>query len=724
MTTSTSIHNSTYPRSNPLPDRTRKVLASLVLSAALVACGGGGGGGGDGDSASTTSAATVPVSSAQTFGQTVHPILVARCTNCHSGLGPGFPSIAHPTVDTAHMAVVDNQKVDFNNPNASRLVQRLEADGHYCWDDCAANAAEMEAAIVQWANALAANTSGGGAGGGMTGGGGAGGGTIVEEDITSNQVAYNEGVGAGGAARVETNVIALYKFKTGSGDTAFDTSRVDPLMNLTLTGTEWLSGGGIRNISGKAAASQETSEKLFDRIADPTTGSQQYTIEAWLLPEALDQTGPARIVSYSVDTGARNFTMGQQNAAYVFRNRSRAGGISGNGTPSVDVEALDLALQHVVMTFDQASGRRTYVNGTLVSEADGFGGASLDNWNANYTFLIGNENTDNRLWKGEIRLVAIHDRALNAAQVMQNFQAGIGDKFILRFTLDSWLPQGGAIEFEVSEFDAFSYLFCFPTFVTSDPNGIPIEGLRIAVNGQIPVASQSFARLSALVDQPRQQLSNLCSVVPKSAGVQGDAFTLVLEVLGEFENRVVEADPGQPPVPAAGAPLPEIGLRNFDEINNTMAELTGVDPNDSDIRRMFDELKQQLPSTSDVRTFVSSHQVGIAKLALEYCSEMVDRTSLREDFFGTGFNFNAPTSDAFADPAARDVITDALIDQMLGVNLVNQPSLVEAEPILDQLIDMLTAGCNVAADCDANYTRTVVKATCASVLGSAAVHLD
>ena len=194
-------------------------------------------------------------------------------------------------------------------------------------------------------------------------------------------------------------------------------------------------------------------------------------------------------------------------------------------------------------------------------------------------------------------------------------------------------------------------------------------------------------------------------------------------VLGQ-EPRVVEADPGQPPVPPAGAPLPDVGLRNFDQINNTMAELTGVDPNDNDIRRTFDELQQQLPSSNDVRTFVSSHQVGIAKLALEYCSELVDRRNLREDFFGTGFNFNAPTSQAFADPASRDIITDALIDQMIGVNLVNQPNLAETEPILDQLVDSLTEGCNVAGDCDANYTRTVVKATCAAVLGSAAVHLD
>ena len=41
--------------------------------------------------------------------------------------------------------------------------------------------------------------------------------------------------------------------------------------------------------------------------------------------------------------------------------------------------------------------------------------------------------------------------------------------------------------------------------------------------------------------------------------------------------------------------------------------------------------------------------------------------------------------------------------------------------MLDMLIDQLTLGCNVAAACDAARTRTVVKAACAAVLGSAAV---
>ena len=90
----------------------------------------------------------------------------------------------------------------------------------------------------------------------------------------------------------------------------------------------------------------------------------------------------------------------------------------------------------------------------------------LINWNPNYTFVLGNETSNNRLWLGQIKLVAIFDRALTPAQILQNYQAGAVDKFTLRFGLDDWLDAGSYIEFEVSDFDAYSYQFCFPTIVT------------------------------------------------------------------------------------------------------------------------------------------------------------------------------------------------------------------------------------------------------------------
>ena len=39
-------------------------------------------------------------------------------------------------------------KINLDQPAQSRLVLRLRNEFHNCWSDCAANAAEMEAAIA------------------------------------------------------------------------------------------------------------------------------------------------------------------------------------------------------------------------------------------------------------------------------------------------------------------------------------------------------------------------------------------------------------------------------------------------------------------------------------------------------------------------------------------------------------------------------------------------
>ena len=57
---------------------------------------------------------------------------------------------------------------------------------------------------------------------------------------------------------------------------------------------------------------------------------------------------------------------------------------------------------------------------------------------------------------------------------------------------------------------------------------------------------------------------------------------------------------------------------------------------------------------------------------------------------------------------------------MIGSGIANQPNFVEVRPVLDGLIDDLTLVCS-STPCGADRTRTIVKASCAAVLGSAAV---
>ena len=49
---------------------------------------------------------------------------------------------------------------------------------------------------------------------------------------------------------------------------------------------------------------------------------------------------------------------------------------------------------------------------------------SFGNWDPSDLFNVGNEASSERPWLGTIRLVAVYDRPLSAAEVVQNFGVG------------------------------------------------------------------------------------------------------------------------------------------------------------------------------------------------------------------------------------------------------------------------------------------------------------
>src|SRR5690606_7859064 len=290
--------------------------------------------------------------------------------------------------------------------------------------------------------------------------------------VTSKALTLYEGTIASGGNRYESSVIALYEFKTGAGTTAFDTSGVDPAMDLTLSGSvEWFGGWGLNFSGGKAQASTAASSKLRTMI----TATGEYSIEAWVAPGNVVQED-VRIVSYSAGTMARNFTLGQTMYNYDFFNRSSNSDENGNpqlSTPDA-AEVLQATLQHVVATYHPAEGRKIYVNGVLASMQDPVPGGVLTDWDDTYAFVLGNEVSNDRAFTGVIRLVAIHNRALNEAQILQNFEAGVGEKFFLLFGVEHLtnVPQS-YIVLEGSQFDTYAYLFRNPFFMSLDPTAQP-----------------------------------------------------------------------------------------------------------------------------------------------------------------------------------------------------------------------------------------------------------
>jgi hypothetical protein len=719
----------------------KAVILALGILASTAGCGGGGGGGGGDDGRDPGSAPTnVPSDDDGTNGggvgvgvpagggaigqaafvANVYPITTQYCAQCHLGAGPGFPHIAHPDGETAFRAVIDNQKVNLLDPMRSRLVQRLSVDRHFCWSNCTDNAAQMQAAIQVWADlVVTANPDP----------------NAPENQIPATIIA-SDGRTFLSATRAEStryngNQIALWKFEEGAGTIALDTSTVGPTMNLALTGdVAWVSGGGLEFTGGRAMSNAADSRKLFNEIASGS-GMQQYAIEAWVIPANTTQENRP-ILTYTGESGERNFSMSQSLYNYVFRNRSLDDARDDEGNPrfggpplqTADAdEDLQASLQHAVFNYSQSGGRRIYVNGVWTEDVDEVDAAQLFNWDPNAVFAVGNETGGNRRWLGIVKLIAIYNRPMTQGQIQQNFDAGASQRYLLRFGLDASLGSGAYIEFTVSEYDAYSYLFCQPTLASGGRTGFSVQTVRISVNGVPPVASQSFRTLDTAITEGRTVLSQQCQVVPKDLGVDQDVFHIFFDALGG-ESMPIADLPGSPPaVPGTVVPSADIGIRDFAEINDSMSELTGVPVTNGTVRATYLELQQALPSDNNVEAFVSAHVVGISRLALDYCDQMVENTTLRNAFFGMGFDWTQPATTAFSSVGQRDQIVNPIATKMLGTNIGTQPTAAEVRPHLDTLIDQLTDGCT-AGTCPASHTRNVVKGVCAGVLSSAAVQLN
>jgi len=324
-------------------------------------------------------------------------------------------------------------------------------------------------------------------------------------------------------------------------------------------------------------------------------------------------------------------------------------------------------------------------------------------------------------------MVAVHEFALSPTQIQQNFDVGVGEKFFLLFSIEDIINVPTAyILFEVAQFDSYSYLFDRPHFLTLDgsqPDGIPIQGMRIGVNGTEVYKSQAYMNLDDVLTYTEfaelgQPLSPLGTIMPLEKGPADDEFFLTFDLLGS-ETFVRTLDP---PLVVTESDLPaaqRVGVRTFDEINATMSVLTGVSPEEMNVDMVFQSLRQSMPATEAPNAFLSSHQVAIAQLAIEYCNALIeDRGSISAASYFPGFDFNAAPAAAFAN---RDAFITPLVDNVMGFAVQTQPQFSVVRDELGfaavsgthpgDLIDRLIAG--------GTGTRAIAKGTCAALLGSA-----
>jgi Concanavalin A-like lectin/glucanases superfamily len=658
------------------------------------------------------------------YGNTIYTLTGQYCVRCHSSTATAAtqqsPYFADPLLAIAYPAAIP--KIDLtgcspfiagNTPATgttpgscgtnSRFYQRLLTDNHNCWDNCASDAAQMLAQIQAFAQSLTPSN-------------------IDPSLVVSKALTLTQGTVASGANRFDADTIAKYEFQTGSGYTAYDTSGVDPAADLTISGSVlWAGGWGITvGAGGKAQASTSASAKIYNMIQ--ATG--EFSVEAWVAP-ALVAVDKSYMVSYSGGDTLRNFTLGQTNQNYDFMLRSSNSVLDGTpqlATPTAGM-LLQASLQHVVLTYDPINGRQIYVNGVNANVPDAQKGGTISNWDNTFALVLGNEVSGDRSWQGLIKFVAIHSRAMSAAQIMQNFNAGVGQRYYMLFNVASVTGVSQAyVMFTVSQYDSYSYLFFQPTFISLDPTvkstlpSIPVKGIRIGLNGNIPQVGQAYIPLNTTVTAAGytptgEVLSTVGTVIGLQGGPLTDTFFLTFDQLGSQTHVVVEPTPTPPPF-APGPIVADIGVRTFAQVNSTLSQLTGVPASTPAVNATYLAVQQQLPADPTLEGFSSSNQIGIAQLAIQYCNAAVNSPTLQPQVYGTTLS-----ATQFTTGPGISTVTSALAARVLGSTPM--ASAPPASSITGELTTLIGKLCATNSCNSLPGTYAVAAAACATAFGSA-----
>jgi hypothetical protein len=666
------------------------------------------------------------------FKETVYKDLSKFCSGCHTASSPspqtpyfatgGTPGIdcvaatgaLHCTDSDIEVAYAAAQaKLNLNAPEQSRFYVRLHDENHNCWAvggpsaDCAASAADMLAKIKAFADGIAVTT-------------------VDTTQLLSKAIKLKDGTVASGGNRAEASLVAKYEFKTIDGNTAFDTSGVAPSADLQLTGDVTQAGGWGINIGkgGMAKALVANSAKLASMIK--ATG--EFSIETWAAPANVAQAN-AWIVSYSGSDTTRNVTLGQQATQYSAATRSDKTSANGNKTPLLTDKTnfpAQAALQHIVLTYDATNGQQIYLNGVPTGAIDKTPG-SLASWDNTFALVLGSETTGKEQWLGTIKFVAIHSRALTKDQVLQNYNAGVGEKYFMLFDVTSLtgVPQS-YVEITGAVLDTYAYQFSVPTFVSLNPNAtisnIALKGMRVGVNGVELSTGQSYATLNTTLTANNQVLSGVGAVVAADKGVDSDMFFLTFDQIGTHTHARTE-----PAVLAAAPVIPALppsrkGVKNFAQVNAALSQITGVPVTNSTVNTMYNTLQQSLPPTNDLGAFLASHQTAISALADTYCNQAVT-TSAAAVFPGLNLaNGNTMTyfgTTAAPNTANLNLVINPLVARAIGSN-VNPTVEAAVRTEITSLITTLAGTTPTVA----GRTASITQAACTAVLGSAAVSLQ
>ncbi len=197
------------------------------------------------------------------------------------------------------------------------------------------------------------------------------------------------------------------------------------------------------------------------------------------------------------------------------------------------------------------------------------------------------------------------------------------------------------------------------------------------------------------------------------------------EPTANLPDPIVDITPEPEPTPMEMPPDPviiqsqtiDIGVKNFEQINETMAVLTGVDPMTNAIRNTYRDLEVQLPTDNSIKSFLAANQVAITKLAAEYCDQLVNSGTLRAQVW-PGLNFGRSPAQELSNNTQRFNVIDQTMNRFWGEQMGGSRNASQLE--LFSLMSDLLSGENLNSN---NTTRTTMKGICTATLSSAQVIL-
>ncbi len=185
--------------------------------------------------------------------------------------------------------------------------------------------------------------------------------------------------------------------------------------NLERRGKAKVDKNGIMQLSGGAYLPQGLNAKLLESCSR----SDELSIEVTLMTEKKNQKGPARIVSFSRDSNARNFTLGQEGENLVLRLRTERNDKNGTNPQVTLGKVVTGEPMHVVVSY-RSGDLRFFVNGEPVKKTGELKG-DFHNWEP-MALVLGDELNGARDWQGSIERLAIRSRFLDADEAARQFE--------------------------------------------------------------------------------------------------------------------------------------------------------------------------------------------------------------------------------------------------------------------------------------------------------------